>query len=87
MRAEEALKQNQEWLRLTMAGSRMGTWTRELDETNRVVWSPELEQIFGLEPGEFPRKRKTSLSSFIRKTASGVPGRDGCRRIPHRLRR
>src|SRR5215510_4609487 len=54
-RTEEALLQNQAWLRLTMTGSRMGTWTRELDQTNRVVWSPELEQIFGLEPGEFPQ--------------------------------
>lgn len=58
MRAEEALLQNQEWLRLTMAGSRMGTWTRDLDETNRVVWSPELEQTFGLEPGEFSQKEE-----------------------------
>ncbi len=53
--AEEALLENREWLRLTMAGSRMGTWTRELDGTNRVVWSPELERIFGLEPGEVPQ--------------------------------
>ncbi len=53
--AEEALLENREWLRLTMAGSRMGTWTRELDGTNRVVWSPELERIFGLGPGEFPQ--------------------------------
>jgi PAS domain S-box-containing protein len=58
IRTEEALLQNQEWLRLTMAGSRMGTWTRDLDETNRVVWSPELEQIFGLEPGEFSQKEE-----------------------------
>jgi PAS domain S-box-containing protein len=53
--AEEALLDNREWLRLTMAGSRMGTWTRELDGTDRVLWSPELERIFGLEPGEFPQ--------------------------------
>ena len=53
--AEEALLENREWLRLTMAGSRMGTWTRELDGTNRVVWSPELERIFGFEAGEFPQ--------------------------------
>jgi len=58
IRTEEALLQNQEWLRLTMAGSRMGTWTRDLDETNRVVWSPELEQIFGLESGEFSQKEE-----------------------------
>ncbi|MGZ8842747.1 MAG: MASE1 domain-containing protein [Pyrinomonadaceae bacterium] len=54
-RTEEALLQNQEWLRLTMAGSRMGTWTRDFDETNTVLWSRELEKIFGLEPGEFPQ--------------------------------
>jgi PAS domain S-box-containing protein len=58
IRTEEALVQNQEWLRLTMAGSRMGTWTRDLDETNRVVWSPELEQIFGLDPGEFSQREE-----------------------------
>jgi len=58
IRTEAALSQNQEWLRLTMAGSRMGTWTRELDETNRVVWSPELERIFGLAPGEFSQKEE-----------------------------
>jgi PAS domain S-box-containing protein len=53
-RTEQALLENREWLRMTMQGSRMGTWTRELDGTNRVQWSPELEQIFGLTPGEFP---------------------------------
>src|SRR4030095_100990 len=58
MRTEEALLQNQEWLRLTMAGSRMGTWTRDLNETNRVVWSPELERIFGLDPGEFSQNEE-----------------------------
>ena len=53
--AEEALQQNRDWLRLTLEGGRMGTWTRELDGTDHVVWSPELERIFGLEPGEFPQ--------------------------------
>jgi PAS domain S-box-containing protein len=53
-RAEEALLQNREWLRMTMEGSRMGTWARDLDGGNRVLWSPELERIFGLSPGEFP---------------------------------
>lgn len=59
--AEEALLENREWLRLTMAGSRMGTWTRELDGSDRVVWSPELERIFGLEPGEFPQTEEAFL--------------------------
>src|SRR5256884_4111494 len=42
-RTQEALLKNEEWLRLTMEGGRMGTWSRDLDENNRVVWSPELE--------------------------------------------
>ena len=54
-RTQEALLKNEEWLRLTMEGGRMGTWSRELDEDNRVVWSPELEEIFGLRRGEFPQ--------------------------------
>jgi PAS domain S-box-containing protein len=54
-RAEQALLETREWLRMTMEGGRIGTWTRDLDEHNRVKWSPELERIFGLEPGEFPQ--------------------------------
>ncbi len=64
IRTEEELLENQAWLRLTMAGSRMGTWTRDLDETNRVVWSPELEKIFGMEPGEFSQ-REEDFFEFI----------------------
>src|SRR5438445_670419 len=59
--AENALLENQEWLRLTMQGSQIGTWTRDLDETNRVIWSPELERIFGLEAGEFPQTEAAFL--------------------------
>lgn len=59
--AEEALLENRAWLRLTMAGSRMGTWTRELDGSNHVLWSPELERIFGFEPGEFPQTEEAFL--------------------------
>jgi PAS domain S-box-containing protein len=59
--AEEALLENREWLRLTMAGSRIGTWTRELDGSDRVLWSPELEGIFGLEPGEFTQTEEAFL--------------------------
>jgi PAS domain S-box-containing protein len=60
--AEEALLENRAWLRLTMAGGRMGTWTRELDGTDHVLWSPELERIFGLEPGEFPETEEAFLA-------------------------
>lgn len=61
-RAEDDLIVQREWMRLTMKASRMGTWTRDLDhQSNRVEWSPELEQLFGFEPGEFPGTEETFL--------------------------
>ncbi|HEY7546163.1 MAG TPA: PAS domain S-box protein, partial [Blastocatellia bacterium] len=53
-RTQQELIESRERLRMAMEASQMGTWTRELDESNRTRWSPELERIFGLEPGEFP---------------------------------
>jgi PAS domain S-box-containing protein len=52
--SEQELFESRERLVMAMQASGMGTWTRDLDATNRVQWSPELEKIFGLEPGEFP---------------------------------
>jgi PAS domain S-box-containing protein len=52
--SEQELSESRERLIMAMQASGMGTWTRELDGTNRVQWSPELEAIFGLAPGEFP---------------------------------
>ncbi len=54
MRAEAALSESNERLRLALAAGKMGTWTRELDGEARMLWSPELEAIVGLHPGEFP---------------------------------
>ncbi len=51
--SEQELFESRERLIMAMQASGMGTWTRELDGTNRVQWSPELEAIFGLAPGEF----------------------------------
>jgi PAS domain S-box-containing protein len=53
LRAEAALNESSERLRLALAAGRMGTWTRELDSPGRMVLSPELEAILGLRPGEF----------------------------------
>jgi PAS domain S-box-containing protein len=39
-------------LRLAMRGARMGTWFRNVTD-DKVVWSPELEEVFGLAPGTF----------------------------------
>jgi PAS domain S-box-containing protein len=43
---------SEDLLALAMRGGRMGAWSRDLS-TNEVWWSPELEAIFGLEPGSF----------------------------------
>src|ERR1051326_7487007 len=58
---QEELLKNEEWLRLTMEGGRVGLWARDLDGSNRVVWSPELEEIFGLQPGEFAQTEEAFL--------------------------
>ena len=54
IRAEAALAESNERLRLALAAGKMGTWTRELNGQGRMLSSPELETIFGLGPGEFP---------------------------------
>ena len=52
--SEQELFESRERFVMAMQASGMGTWTRDLDRNNRVQWSPELEAIFGLAPGEFP---------------------------------
>ncbi|HTK37366.1 MAG TPA: PAS domain-containing protein, partial [Pyrinomonadaceae bacterium] len=48
--------ESQALLSMAMEISRMGAW--ELDRASGAVyWSPELEEIFGLEPGSFPGTR------------------------------
>jgi PAS domain S-box-containing protein len=59
--SEQELFESRERLVMAMQASGMGTWTRELDESNRVQWSPELEAIFGLAPGEFPETEEAFL--------------------------
>ena len=53
IRAEAELNESNERLRLALAASKMGTWSRELNGSDHLRWSPELERIFGLHPGEF----------------------------------
>ena len=60
--AEAALRESNERLQLALAASKMGIWTRELTGTNRVIWSPELEAIFGLGRGEFEGTEEAFLN-------------------------
>ncbi|MHB8901069.1 MAG: PAS domain S-box protein, partial [Thermoguttaceae bacterium] len=51
-KAEHALRQSEERLRLALWGGCIGTWEWHMD-TGQVTWSPELEEIHGLAPGTF----------------------------------
>ncbi|MEO5859259.1 MAG: PAS domain S-box protein, partial [Pyrinomonadaceae bacterium] len=50
--AERAVAESEERLRLALDAGRMGTWEWRIAE-NKVIWSPGLEKIHGLEPGTF----------------------------------
>jgi PAS domain S-box-containing protein len=50
--AEAALRESQDVLSLAMRAGRMGAWARDL-ATNKVWWSRELEDLFGLPEGGF----------------------------------
>jgi PAS domain S-box-containing protein len=49
---ERALHENRLMLAMAMQSGRMGAWERDY-ATGSVTWSEELEEIFGLQPGEF----------------------------------
>jgi PAS domain S-box-containing protein len=50
--AEQAMQESRERLDLAVAAHRIGIFDWHVP-SDRVVWSPELEAIFGLEPGAF----------------------------------
>jgi PAS domain S-box-containing protein len=52
MQAAAALRENRDVLALAMRAGRMGVWSRDLRD-ERVWWSSELEEIFGLAVGSF----------------------------------
>jgi PAS domain S-box-containing protein len=56
VRTEEILREHQMRLALAMQSSRMGAWEQE-KSTDIVLWSEELEEIFGLEKGSFGQTR------------------------------
>jgi PAS domain S-box-containing protein len=48
--AEDALRESEERLRLTQLRTGVGIWDWDL-RTGKLTWTPELEALFGLEPG------------------------------------
>jgi PAS domain S-box-containing protein len=51
-RAEDALRESESRLQLALKAGRMGAWEWDL-RSDRVIWSPGLEEIHGLSPGTF----------------------------------
>lgn len=82
-RAEEALRQGEEQLRLALDAANMGVWDYEVG-TGKVKWSSSLEVIHGLPPGGFggtvddymkdihPEDREYVVESLGRSVEQGV---------------
>ena len=49
-KVDDALRESEERLRLAQSRTGVGIWDLNL-RTGRLVWSPQLEALFGLEPG------------------------------------
>jgi PAS domain S-box-containing protein len=54
--AEEALRESQAILSLSMRSSRMGAWVQDI-KSDYVWWSEELKEIFGVKKGGFSNNR------------------------------
>ena len=59
-RAEEDLRASEERLRLAQEAAKIGTFERNL-QTGECRWTPQMEAIYGLPPGGFPR----SIEAFL----------------------
>jgi|CZLA01.1.fsa_nt_gi PAS domain S-box-containing protein len=59
-RAEEGLRASEERLRLAQEVAKIGTFERDF-QTGESRWSPEMEAMYGLAPGEFPK----SIDDFL----------------------
>lgn len=51
-RVEAELRESTEQLNLALQASRMGRWNWNI-QTGKILWSENLEALFGLQPGEF----------------------------------
>jgi PAS domain S-box-containing protein len=56
-RAERALRENEERLRLALAAARCGIWDWDL-AAGRVTWSDRIYELHGVRPGEFDGSRE-----------------------------
>src|SRR6185437_11734725 len=92
-RAEEALRQSEERLRLAQQAARVGTWEWDI-KTGAAVWSEMIWSLLGLEPGEIspciegfmefvhPEDRDAVLSKLSQVQSQGGDYHDEFRIIP-----
>ena len=52
MRVEEALRDSEQRLQMALKAGRMGAWEWDV-ASGKVVWSPGLEELHGMQPGTF----------------------------------
>src|ERR1044071_1127103 len=50
--ADDALRESEQRLKLALEAGRMGAWQRDL-ASGHMSWSPIMEEIYGLRPGQF----------------------------------
>ncbi len=51
-RYEESLRQSEQRVEMALTAGQMGAWEWNID-ADKIIWSPGLERIHGLEPGSF----------------------------------
>ncbi|MDQ3014838.1 MAG: PAS domain S-box protein [bacterium] len=61
VRDREQLQENQERLNLAQKAGKIGTFEWMIRE-NKIIWTPELEALYGMETGTFDGKYKTWVS-------------------------
>lgn len=59
--AEENLKTERLRLQLALDSAQMGAWSRS-SESNHLIWSDRVQEIFGFTPGTFSENNETFLS-------------------------
>ena len=52
-RAEQALRESEERLRLAQVSAGIGSWDLDM-RTGELIWSPENCRLYGIEPADFP---------------------------------
>ena len=72
-RTAVALRENRDVLALAMRAGQMGVWSRDL-VTERVWWSSELEEIFGLSAGTFEGTETRFLDRVLEEDRPLVTG-------------